>query len=151
MKTCKICKRTLPYSMFHKATTTCDGLDLRCKQCKSDVYKRKRNANPIATYFVAKRSWCKARDIGFTVTQEYLESIWSGVCPVLGIKIALGGDGKGSHHSAHLDRLNPSLGYVEGNVTWVSGRANRIKYDATLDELKLLVAWIESVTTSRKA
>lgn len=32
-------------------------------------------------------------------------------------------------------------------MTWISGRANRIKYDATLDELKQIVAWVERVTT----
>ncbi|WKV17107.1 hypothetical protein [Salmonella phage PKM.Hi.22.6] len=52
-------------------------------------------------------------------------------------------------HTAHLDRLDPNKGYVRGNVTWLSGRANRIKYDASLTELRLLVSWMESVTTNR--
>lgn len=151
MKTCKICKETKGQYCFDKATTTVDGLDTRCKQCKSATYRAKRNANPIATYYVAKRSWCKARGIPFTVSQSYLESIWTGVCPVFGIAVALGANGNGSHHSAHLDRLDPALGYVEGNVAWISGRANRIKYDASLEELKQLVTWVERVTTSRKA
>lgn len=151
MKTCKVCKERKGYHCFDKATSTADGLDLRCKSCKAAAYRAKRDANPIATYYVAKRSWCRGRGITFTLSQSYLESIWTGTCPVFGIPVALGGSGKGSHNSAHLDRLNPSLGYIEGNVTWISGRANRIKYDATLDELKQLVTWIERVTTSRKA
>lgn len=35
-----------------------------------------------------------------------------------------------------VDRIIPSNGYVNGNIIIVSNRANRIKNDATLDELK---------------
>lgn len=148
MQICNLCKVAKPASEFHSNKARPNGLDCRCKECKRGKYKSKRDKNPIATYYVAKSSWCRARGIPFEVTQEYLESIWTGVCPVFGIKVALGGDGKGSHHSAHLDKFKPELGYVEGNVTWISGRANRIKYDASLSELKQLVAWMEGVTTS---
>lgn len=53
----------------------------------------------------------------------------------------------GSHKSAHLDRIIPELGYIKGNVQWISGRANRIKYDASLDELRAIVAWLERAET----
>lgn len=81
------------------------------------------------------------------MTPEYLKSIWTGVCPIFNIPISFNHKGRGSTFSAHLDRLIPEKGYVKGNVTWISGRANRIKYNATLDELKQIVAWVERVTT----
>lgn len=58
--------------------------------------------------------------------------------------------GRGSLNTAHLDRFDPKKGYIKGNVAWVSGRANRIKYDATLEELKSLVSWMEGATTISK-
>ena len=61
-----------------------------------------------------------------------------------------GSKGKGSVNSAHLDRFDPHKGYVKGNVAWISGRANRIKYDASLEELKQIVNWMERVTTIPK-
>ena len=38
--------------------------------------------------------------------------------------------------SASIDRIHNHLGYIPGNVHWVSYRANRIKADATVEELQ---------------
>lgn len=57
-------------------------------------------------------------------------------CPILGIPLArrLGRKG-GCDQSPSLDRIVPELGYVPGNIVVVSRRANRIKNDATIEEL----------------
>lgn len=56
-------------------------------------------------------------------------------CPMLGTAFAPPGLGGVAPNSPSLDRLLPALGYVRGNVLVVSHRANRIKNDATADEL----------------
>lgn len=58
-------------------------------------------------------------------------------CPVLGIPLVrhLGKKG-GGDSSPSLDRIKPELGYVRGNIIVVSRRANRIKTDATPEELE---------------
>lgn len=68
-------------------------------------------------------------------------------CPVLGIELEYSGY-KGLGHSAYasIDRIDPTKGYDKGNVQIISYRANRIKNDATLEELRALVAHIESLT-----
>ena len=43
-----------------------------------------------------------------------------------------------------LDRINPNLGYVPGNVAVISFRANRLKNDATAQELQAIVDWINA-------
>lgn len=55
-------------------------------------------------------------------------------CPVLGIPIGLQ-PGTPGDASAELDRIDNAKGYVPGNVIVVSRRANRIKNDATIEEL----------------
>ncbi|WP_457898002.1 hypothetical protein [Rhizobium sp. LEGMi166a] len=45
--------------------------------------------------------------------------------------------------SPSLDRIIPSLGYVPGNVQVISNRANRFKSDATVEEVRLLLAHME--------
>ena len=35
-------------------------------------------------------------------------------------------------------------------MAWISGRANRIKYDASIEELRQIVDWMERVTTIPK-
>lgn len=65
-------------------------------------------------------------------------------CPVLGIKLE-----SGSHRTRpELDRIIPKLGYVKGNVCVISGRANRIKYNATVDELQAVASYIASKSLS---
>lgn len=64
-------------------------------------------------------------------------------CPVLGILF----NGQGSKHSRPdgvptLDRIVPDVGYVKGNVAVISLRANRIKYNATIDELESVVRYV---------
>ena len=63
-------------------------------------------------------------------------------CPVLGIPIerALG---RAAPNSPALDRVIPSLGYVRGNVRVISGRANTLKRDGTLEEFVGLVRYLE--------
>jgi len=55
-------------------------------------------------------------------------------CPVLGIPLSRGT--KGFHESSpSLDRIIPEKGYVKGNVIVVSFKANRMKQNATVEEL----------------
>lgn len=61
------------------------------------------------------------------------------ICPVLKIPIQPN-KGSGWHDSSpSLDRIHNSKGYTKGNVRVISNRANRLKADATLSELKLIV------------
>lgn len=65
-----------------------------------------------------------------------------GHCPVLGIKLKHGiGRGGVTDASPSLDRLVPRLGYTKGNVVVISNRANRIKSDATPQELEAVASW----------
>lgn len=43
-----------------------------------------------------------------------------------------------------LDKIIPKLVYVKGNVWVVSNKANRIKSNATIEELELLVKNLKS-------
>ncbi len=64
------------------------------------------------------------------------------VCPVLGTALYLG-TLSDKDNSPSLDRINPAVGYEPGNVWVISYRANRIKNDATLAELKAIVNALE--------
>ena len=46
-------------------------------------------------------------------------------------------------HAATLDKIVPALGYVPGNVSIVCRRCNRLKDQMTLDEARMIVAYIE--------
>ena len=56
-----------------------------------------------------------------------------------------GGNGKIIDNSPSLDRFDPDLGYVPGNVFLICSRCNLLKNDATVKELKTIVAWMKQV------
>ena len=81
------------------------------------------------------RAQSRSRKLGlpFNITIE--DIVIPEFCPILGIKLNVG-LGKVSDASPSLDKVIPGLGYVRGNIQVISNRANRIKTDATLNELK---------------
>lgn len=73
----------------------------------------------------------KARNIECLVTKEYLNNLFikqNGIC-------AITGDVLPDINKASLDRLDSSLGYIEGNVQWVTVQANESKHVMTMAEL----------------
>ena len=86
----------------------------------------------------------RARDkkIPFDIDKDYIRSIVPSHCPVLGIPLEWsarrGGKASALPNSPSLDRIDPTKGYVKGNVWIISHRANTIKNDATHEELKLV-------------
>lgn len=76
------------------------------------------------------------------LTLEMYYALYTTHCPLLGIELTYASYESGGNPPANyasLDRIDPSKGYVEGNVQILSFRANSIKSDATLEELKLIV------------
>ena len=71
---------------------------------------------------------------------EYYKTLIVTHCPLLGIELSYEKfEGNTPNNYATLDRIDSTLGYEEGNVQIISFRANTLKSNATLEELKLLV------------
>lgn len=68
-------------------------------------------------------------------------------CPVLGIPLTYH-RGKAHDNSYSIDRLDSSKGYTIDNIVVVSNRANKLKSDATLDEMRLIVNFYNTIATS---
>mgnify|MGYP006929324870 CR=1 FL=1 len=90
-------------------------------------------------YEDAKRR-ARERDLEFTITRHDITIPTH--CPVLGIPLVRnqGGPVAGS---PSLDRIHNHLGYVPGNIAVISMKANRIKNNATLNDLRAVVAYME--------
>jgi len=66
-------------------------------------------------------------------------------CPLLGIPLNFSHRGRGAApDSATIDRIDPSMGYVPGNVWVISFKANLIKSNATLGELEMIAANLQT-------
>lgn len=91
------------------------------------------------------RNVCKSRakklGLEFNLTPE--DFVIPEFCPIFGVRLERGG--KGYHeNSPSVDRLDPNKGYVKGNISVISFRANRIKADATSSELRIIADWIDA-------
>lgn len=84
-----------------------------------------------------KKARERAKMYGRECTIKLLDIVVPEVCPLLGIPIFVG-TRQVKNNSPTIDRKDSTKGYVPGNVWVISWRANRIKSDATLDEIKLL-------------
>ena len=71
-------------------------------------------------------------------------------CPILGIKLSRSRfiDGP-QDNSPSLDKIIPEKGYVKGNIIVISQLANRIKNDATYDEIYKVANWYEKELRKR--
>ena len=107
-------------------------LDIRAKRQKRKWFDPR--------YALKESSKSRAKTAGLTHTITKEDICIPAVCPVLGLTLVPGGR---SDNSMSLDRVDSSKGYVPGNVQVISLRANRLKNNATLEELKALVSYME--------
>lgn len=101
--------------------------------CPRDASPKLKRSHEI---FTRKRNSCRPRGIKFTIT--FAELDFPDVCPVLGLRLSYakprGSKNRVEENAPTFDRIDPSKGYISGNVLIVSWRANRIKNDGTPDE-----------------
>lgn len=104
-----------------------------------DSQARRRKADPLVALIRESSTRARKAGIEHTLTREDLEMPTH--CPVLGIPLVLG-EVHGQPNSPSLDRLDPSGGYTPDNVRVISWRANRLKSDATPEELEAVLAYM---------
>ncbi|MDB9799897.1 hypothetical protein OAB71_01300 [Candidatus Pelagibacter sp.] len=71
-------------------------------------------------------------------------------CPVLGVDMEISKLGsKKNDLTPSIDRIDPKKGYVKDNIIVVSMRANRIKTDATVDEIRRVADFYEKLLKNK--
>lgn len=78
------------------------------------------------------------RDIEFNITEE--DIVTPEYCPILGVKLTK----DDRRYGYSLDRIDPKLGYVRGNVWVVSQLANAMKWDSSHEERLAFANWVLS-------
>lgn len=120
------------------------------RKAKEAETTKKRRRDPLQwpkVVLVGIRHRCKAKGIEFNIEPEDIPV--SELCPVFGTPLKFTEDSersskwsKGNEHPS-VDRIDNTKGYIKGNVRVISTRANALKKDATLEELKALVRYVE--------
>jgi len=152
-KVCTKCKEHLPLSEFYKNKAYKDGLTYQCKSCAKEYGD---NVCPLRRWFDSKKSDAKRKGNEFTIEPTDIPGVkiretitidkvgrkhtsWEAteypkVCPVLRVELDWGMNGR-QPNSPSLDRIDSTKGYVKGNVMMMSDLANKMKSNATPEQL----------------
>lgn len=130
---CGGCRAFMPCARFSKNRRQKSGYQNYCKDCMRAIYTRPENLErrrvwrlqrPVQTLLIETRSRAKAVGVSFDLTEDDLAI--PVVCPVVGCELRWDGNGR-TDQSPSVDRIDPTKGYVRGNVAVISWLANRIK------------------------
>lgn len=117
------------------------GLRKTCKACSQRSHYLWGKIRPQKDMLYKARNRAKTLGLPFDITEK--DIVIPELCPIFGHKLEVGT--REFHEWAPtIDRIQPKLGYVKSNIHVISYRANRIKNNSTLYELKQLVAFLET-------
>ena len=105
-----------------------------------DKQRQHRRDNPAKEMLMYANSRAKENGLPFDITIE--DIVIPEVCPVLGIPLFING-GKPTNNSPSLDKIIPEKGYVRGNIRVISFRANNLKNNATIEEVRKILEYLE--------
>lgn len=118
------------------------------KAKRTESARKWRKKNTEHTMFLQVRS--RARIDGIPFNLELSDFVIPDYCPVLGIKLEKG-VGLRADNSPSIDKIIPALGYTKGNIIIVSWKANRIKTNATVDEILKVGLFYESLIQEQRS
>ena len=100
------------------------------------------NIPEVRTLYSRLKNSAKKRNIPFdlNISDMYLIS-YPLTCPILGLPLRFH-KGKAQDDSYSVDRIDSSLGYNIDNIQIISNKANRIKNNATSEELQKFVNYL---------
>lgn len=109
-------------------------------------YKTTHGKSETLEYILLHKAKIRAKRQNLPFNLELSDIVIPEFCPVL-INLKLesnsGGDKKTKPNSPSLDKILPERGYIKGNVAIISHRANTIKQNATVEELRRVADWLE--------
>jgi len=112
------------------------------------LQKERRIVDPRTNMICSSRARAAKLGLPHTITKDDL--FVPSFCPVLGIPLKVS-DGIWGPNSPSLDRIIPELGYIPGNVMVISWRANCLKRDATVAEMKALARFYSRLLGGKNA
>jgi hypothetical protein len=105
---------------------------------------RKVSKNRIRIMYRSAQKRAKNNNLPFTITEQ--DIVIPKRCPIFNEIEFLDDSGNvknnifaNRNYSPSLDRIDNNLGYVPGNIIVISDRANRLKSNASIDELEKIV------------
>jgi hypothetical protein len=158
---CNGCKTDLPINLFSKDKSRACGVRYKCKACSAIEFAKFKNSdgyvkrlvkanqqridlkqnNPIKRWAHVAFHNAKKRagqtNAEFTITKDWLMDNAVQYCPLLDVELIYNAS-KSTPNTASVDRKDPARGYTPDNCKVISFKANRIKSNASNEEIALL-------------
>lgn len=129
-------------SLRNDLTTSCGCYN---KQRISETSKE-RFPDPISNkpeYILWQQAKTRAKKEHLPFDIEYTDIVIPKFCPVFSNVELKKNVGCPGDDSPSVDKIIPELGYVKGNICVISFKANSIKRDATIDEMRKILDYME--------
>lgn len=137
VKPCKLHEKNWRYTST-SACVSCAREKIKRQSRYTEAYIHLRTPEGCIAQLL-RNAKARAKACGFEYNLTFNDISWNSVCPLLNIPLRVN-SGRCGPDSPTLDRLDNSKGYVPGNVQIISFKANTIKNNATIEELKLLLS-----------
>ena len=139
MKTCRKCKKELSLDFFTIDSSSKDGFQRTCKECNRAkcIEWNAKNKDSLTLNRIKHRALYKG--IAFDI--DLSDITYPEKCPVFGFDLVRNYKVP-QFNSPSVDRIDPSKGYVKGNVQVISQLANLMKQNATPVQLIQFAEWI---------
>ncbi len=111
----------------------------RLNTCRRGDY----HANPIK--YMLYRAKERASKFNIPFNLEVCDVTMNDRCPVFNTLFSIGD----YDNSPSLDRIIPELGYIRGNIIVISSKANRIKNNATWEDIEKVALFFKNHTNSK--
>jgi len=158
---CNVCKdikpKTSEFFQLRRTQPLQTGeilFDRTCKKCKVKATDRRRHAslfNHIKTLYQYAKYRAKIQQIPFTIPPKYLHQLFEiqeGKCALTGVPLERKAYDKGINiTNISVDKIDPSLGYVEGNIQLVCYWVNVAKFNLATEEFKKWCGYVVSHVT----
>lgn len=126
-----------PHLVFYRNKDSC-GCNTKMYQYipGSKNYKWKGYGEISAKLWDSIQAGAEHRKLKFDIDIEYIWNLFekqNRLCAITKRELRFPASSKDSLYTASLDRIDPSGGYVDGNLWWVHKEINETKWDMTLE------------------
>ena len=147
-KLCNKCNKELSFNKFRERKDT-GWKDINnkfrysyCRECEKKRFKEAYKKDPIPQMLSNSKIRAKAKKLPHNITSDDIREVWpkDNICPVLKKPFEMGFKSEKTKSMApSLDKIIPSKGYTKGNIVVISDIVNRLKSDASLEDLKKII------------
>jgi hypothetical protein len=137
MRQCLTCKEIKPFDAFHKHSACFMGRNSVCIDCRKPISKRQ-YSSISRERVILDRAKSRATKLNIPFDLDLEDISIPKICPILDVPLTT----SGRKTTPSIDRIDPTMGYVKGNIHIISNGANMLKSNFTKDEITRLYKYV---------